>query len=83
MYRYLLFYYEDYYPRGGMDDCILKTNNFDNLEQFIHANYDDDYYQGTFAYYDAMKDKYVRANMELYVNENHFDRWRFVEWEEN
>lgn len=25
-FRYLVFEHEDYYPAGGMDDCILKTN---------------------------------------------------------
>lgn len=25
-YRYLVFAYDYYYPAGGMDDCICKTN---------------------------------------------------------
>lgn len=83
MYRYFLFFYSDYYPCGGMEDCVLKTNNFDDLEQFIHANYEDDYYQGTISYYNALEDKTWYADMELYENEDHFDRWRFLGWEEN
>lgn len=82
MYRYLLFYYDDYYPRGGMEDCVLTTNNFDDLEKFIHNNYEYDWYQGSIAYYDSIEDKYVYANMEDYYNEDNFLRLRFVGWEE-
>ena len=83
MYRYYLFYYDDYYPLGGMNDCVLKTNNFNDLEQFIHKNFESRYWMGTIAYYDAVEDKDMHADMELYEDENHFDRWRFVGWEVN
>jgi hypothetical protein len=66
-----------------MEDCVLKTNNFDDLEKFIHVNYEDDWYMGTIAYYDVAEDKCVCADMELYENEYHFDRWRFLGWEDN
>ena len=82
MYRYYLFFYNDYYPHGGMRDCELKTNNFDDLEQFIHANYEDNYYMATISYYDALEDKTWYADMEDYLNEDHFARWRFKGWEE-
>lgn len=82
MYRYLLFFCNHYYPSGGMEDCVFKTNNFDDLEQFIHSNYEDDYYQGTISYYDALEDKTWYADMEYYENEDYFTRWRFIEWEE-
>ena len=26
MYRYLVFAYSHYYPMGGMDDCVFKSN---------------------------------------------------------
>lgn len=81
MYRYLLFFYNDYYPLGGMEDCVLKTNNFNDLEQLIHENYEDDWYMGTIAYYDMLEDKYFVAYMKKYENEDHF--WRFAGWEEN
>lgn len=38
MYRYLLFTYPGYYPTGGMEDCILKSNSFDEIKQFIKEN---------------------------------------------
>lgn len=83
MYRYLLFYYDDYYPLGGMEDCVLKTNNHDDLEPFIHENYECNYFMGTISYYDALEDKTWRADMERYEDKDCFDRWRFLGWEEN
>ncbi len=82
MYRYYLFFIEYYYPSGGMKDCILKTNNFDELVPFIHEHYTDDWYQAHITYYDALEDKHFIANMEWHKNEDGFDRWRFVKWEE-
>ena len=35
MYRYLVFAYLDYYPRGGMEDCIYKSNDLDNVKDFV------------------------------------------------
>lgn len=36
MYKYLLFAFDDYYPSGGMDDCIYKFNNLDELKGYIY-----------------------------------------------
>ena len=83
MYRYLLFFYYDYYPCGGMKDCVLKTNNFDELEKFIHENYENDWYMGTITYYDAIEDKHIYADMEIYEDEYYCDKWRFLGWKEN
>lgn len=80
MYRYLLFCYNDYYPCGGMEDCMLRTNNHNELEQYIHENYEDDYFQGSIHYYDVLENKTVYAELEIYENEDHFDRTRFVGW---
>lgn len=82
MYRYYLFFYSDYYPCGGMEDCVFKTNSFDDIEKFIHDTDEDDWFMGTIAYYDTMEDKYFVSYMEMYEDEYHFDRWRISEWEE-
>lgn len=82
MYRYLLFFYNTYYPYGGMEDCVLKTNNYDDLEKFIHENYESDWYQGNITYYDVMEDKYVHADMDYYEDKDGFDKWKFIGWEE-
>lgn len=80
MYRYLLFYYDDYYPQGGMEDCVFKTNNYVDLEQFIHQEYENDYFQATISYYDALEDQTWYAEMENYRNDDHFLRRKFIGW---
>ena len=81
MYRYLLFFYQDYYPYGGMEDCVLKTNNYDDLVPYINEHYGDDWYLGTIAYYDAVEDKYFEAIMEQRRDVTD-DLYEFSLWEE-
>lgn len=81
MYRYLLFFYKDYYPLGGMEDCVLKTNNYDDLVPYINEHYGDDWYLGTIAYYDAFEDKYFEAIMEK-RRDTTDDLYEFSLWEE-
>lgn len=83
MYRYLLFYYDHYYPHGGMNDCVLKTNNFVDIEQYIHDNYEDDYLMGTISCYDTIEDKVYIAEMILYANEYYLPKHKFAGWKEN
>ena len=80
MYRYYLFFYENYYPSGGMEDCVLKTNNFDELMPFIKELHSRDWQYGTVAYYDALEDKYFTADIDY-----NFDtrKWEFLGWEED
>ena len=35
MEKYLLFAYADYYPCGGMEDCVLVANSIEELNLFI------------------------------------------------
>lgn len=81
MYRYLLFHCDWYYPVGGMNDCVLKTNNFDDLVPFINENYYDTLMDGI-HYYDTVEDKHMRAVMLQYENEDCFTRQRFIRWED-
>ena len=81
MYRYFLFHCYNYYPSGGMLDCALKTNNFDELVPFINEHYNDTLMDRIY-YYDAVEDKYMCAKMEWYKDEDYFDRQRFLEWKE-
>ncbi len=81
MYRYFLFHCDIYYPSGGMRDCVLKTNNFDELVPFINEHYNDNLLD-FIHYYDTVEDKCMRAIIEEYENENHFTRQRFCGWEE-
>ena len=82
MYRYLLFFYQDYYPLGGMEDCVLKTNNYDDLIPFINEHYAEDWYLGTIAHYDAAEDRYLEAIMEPCDDEDKFGPHQFSFWEE-
>ena len=81
MYRYLLFFYQDYYPLGGMEDCVLKTNDYDELVPFINEHYFDDWYLGTIACSDAVEDKYWEVRMEP-CEEDIDGPYKFALWEE-
>ena len=82
MYRYFLFHCDIYYPSGGMNDCVLKTNDYTELAPFINANYNDNLCDHI-HYYDAWEDKTYNAVMEEYENENYFIRQRFCGWKED
>jgi hypothetical protein len=67
-----------------MEDCVLKTNNFDDLEKYINENLVDEYwYQSTISYYDAIEDKTYFANFEEYYDVNGSTQYKFAVWEEN
>jgi len=51
MYRYLLFGYDQYYPLGGMEDCLLKTNKREEITKKIKET-DFHYYE----LYDCFED---------------------------
>lgn len=82
MYRYLLFFYQDYYPRGGMEDCVLKTNDYDELVPFINEHYSQDWYLGTITCYDTIEDKHWEAIMEPCGNDIAYGPYKFSLWEE-
>ena len=80
MYRYYLFYYDRFYPSGGMEDCVLKTDNFDDLMPFIEENYFKEWWDGTLAYYDALEDKYFIADIDY----NAYSKlYMFLGWDED
>ena len=81
MYRYFLFFYQYYYPHGGMEDCVLKTNNYDDLVPYINEHFGADWYLGTIAYYDFVEDKHFEAIMEQ-RRDTTDDLYEFSLWEE-
>ena len=84
MYRYFLFEYDDFYPAGGMEDCVLKTNDYDELSATVKEKYDGEHWSfGTAAYYDAMEDKYYIADMRWHKAEDGWDELKFHGWVEN
>ena len=77
MYRYYLFFYDNYYPCGGMYDCALKTNSFNELEQRVQKiieNYD---HNCNLSYYDAMEDTTWHAD----IDDLEARKWRFIKWD--
>lgn len=50
MYKYLVFCYSEFYPDGGMNDCKLKTNDLNKVEEFLSDNKEEDY---SFQVYDC------------------------------
>ena len=82
MYRYLLFCCLDYYPDGGMGDCVLKTNNYDELVPFIIENYTNDKWCDI-HYYDTVEDKAMYALMDEVYEGDCFNRREFDHWSES
>ena len=81
MEKYLLFAFREYYPSGGMDDCVFVADNLDELNsyaiQYIEDNkYDFDYMH----YYDCNSGKIYEAEFEEKEDGWGFTRKQFVGW---
>ena len=66
MNKYLLFSYRCYYPSGGMGDCILVTENLEELiffatEYIKNQEYADDFME----YYDCKNNEIYMADCDL------------------
>lgn len=66
MEKYLLFSYLCYYPTGGMGDCILVTENLEELNSFAteyikNQGYADDFME----YYDCKNNERYMADCAL------------------
>lgn len=83
MYRYFLFQYLDYYPYGGMNDCIFKTNDLEELTNFVKNKFSEEIVlcSDEIHFYDAHTDKMYIAQFVIireYEGQN-FKRY-FVKW---
>ena len=79
MEKYLLFAYRDYYPQGGMEDCILVTDSYEELNEYVP-----EYIQENDAYDFDKKKKKKKKKKKTYIAE--FDEYilpkkRFIKWE--
>lgn len=68
MYRYLLFAYDFFYPCGGMDDCVLRTDCKEDLINKIN-NFKCEKLRYGFSYdlfyiYDTIANKNYSSNSE-------------------
>lgn len=82
MYRYLLFAYLDYYPIGGMGDCVYKTNSFEDMMSTVqeYIKFKDKLCWDDMSYYDFAEDKYYDAIFEFYSTEDDSYARRFSTW---
>lgn len=56
-YRFLVFGVFNYYPGGGMLDCILKTNHLEKVDEKIERELEKDDYN-EYHIYDVMEGEY-------------------------
>lgn len=81
MKKYLLFAFHEYYPCGGMDDCVFVADNIDELNsyalQYIEDNNDD---FDCMYYYDCNSGKTYEAEFEEEIYNLVFTKKRFVGW---
>jgi hypothetical protein len=58
--RYFLFEITHYYPAGGMNDCILKTNDVEEALSVIrHKHAEDPYSMTNYEIYDVETDEII------------------------
>ena len=79
--KYLLFAFLEYYPSGGMDDCVFVADNINELNsyamQYIEDNNNDFDYM---HYYDCNSGKTYEAEFEENADGWGFTRRQFVGW---
>lgn len=76
MNKYLLFAYPEYYPAGGMDDCILVAESLDELN--LYAN---EYIKENGDYIDFLE-YYDLQNNQRYMAKVYFLRQKIIIWEQ-
>ena len=77
--KYLLFSCVEYYPGGGMYDCIFSTDSIDKLNEYIIERFKDSCYQDEYVqYYDIENKKLYSADTELL--KQGIAKWYLVDW---
>lgn len=77
--KYLLFSCVEYYPGGGMYDCIFSTDSIDKLNEYIIERFKDSWYHHKFVeYYDIENKKLYSADTELL--KQGIAKWYLVDW---
>ena len=76
MEKYLLFAYMDYYPCGGMEDCVLVANSIEELNSFIPQYLKDQAWcTDNMHYYDCQTGKTYIAEFNEELNNKQFVQW--------
>ena len=76
MEKYLLFAYMDFYPCGGMEDCVFVANSMEELDLFV-PKYLEKYGWGTdnMHYYDCQSGKIYVAEFNDESHNKQFSKW--------
>ena len=83
MEKYLLFAYMDYYPCGGMEDCVWVANSIEELNSFV-LKYLEEYGWCTdnMHYYDCKTGETYIAIFNYEPHNKQFVRWVLKEEDE-
>lgn len=83
MFRYLIFAYHAYDAKGGMQDCVYKTNSYKEVNSFTKKYVaDDGNYFDFMEYYDTQENKIYNAEIDCrseqmgYIKKKKFIKWK-------
>lgn len=77
--KYLLFAYADYYPCGGMEDCVLVANSIEELNLFIPQYIKEHgWCTDNMHYYDCQTGRTYEAEFDVGTNNKKFVKWELV-----
>ena len=76
MEKYLLFAYMDYYPCGGMEDCVFVASCIEELNSFIPQYLKEHRWcTDNMHYYDCQTGKIYEAEFNEESNNRQFIKW--------
>ncbi len=58
-----MFVVYEFYPAGGMDDCVYKTNNFDEAKRKLAELKEEGLYGDERYIYDISKDEKIEQSL--------------------
>ena len=64
--KFLLFAYRDFYPNGGMDDCVFIANSIEELNEYVLkyiGENNDDF--DNMHYYDCVSGEICEAEFDI------------------
>lgn len=62
MNRYYVFKYDSYYPNGGMNDCLLRTNDREEAVKKATTERDENF--SHVSVWDVVEEKYIELPEE-------------------
>jgi len=62
--RYYVFVYYDYYPVGGMSDCVMITDDFEEAVDRLNQELSDTFQPDNLKIYDSCEKKIVYTKIK-------------------